>query len=605
MSRLTLQWVAVDTGETYLRVVPQDTVIRIGRSPAAGWEVSGDRSMSREHADLWITDGKLAVRCLETARMPVVVEGQEVRETVLPPGTEFRIGATCFEIISDDVVALEPRAVEPEDGFTLIAEHAYARGELKKASFGASQQIEILARLPEVIAATSSDEELANAIAELLLEGIPQAEAVAVVHHGEENLRWDAAGGGEPPAPRMMKVQTRENFTARFRPSRRLMLKALASQQSVLHIWEEGASVEFTMTQDLGWAFAAPVRGEGCLGWCLYVSGAGSRKSKNFFTQEDLAGDLRFTELLTDFIGSIRQVRYLQDQRTHLSSFFSPTVIENLTSSRTQAALEPTECEVTVLFCDLRGFSRRSELLQHDLFSLLQSVSEALGVMTEGVLGLDGAIADFQGDAVLAFWGWPMPHKDGPLPACRSALRIMTQLRRASEELGSRLTGLSCGIGIAHGRALAGKIGTDKQAKIGVFGHVVNQGSRLEGLTKQFGVTICIDEATARILRDRVPASEARTCLLARVRPKGMETPMNVHALYPPEEILPRVTAKLIAIHESAVQAVIAGRWQEAISLLEQLPAENGPAAFLRCLMTRNGDIPPSDWDGAFRLDTK
>jgi adenylate cyclase len=102
-----------------------------------------------------------------------------------------------------------------------------------------------------------------------------------------------------------------------------------------------------------------------------------------------------------------------------------------------------------------------SELLKDDLFQLLATVKNALGLMANGIVESDGAIADFQGDAALGFWGWPMPLPDGPVPACRAALSIVIAFEKKSNCDGM-LEGFSVGIGIAHGVAIAGEIGTDK-----------------------------------------------------------------------------------------------------------------------------------------------
>lgn len=614
MAGITIQWTAQDTGQSVAHELAPGSMARIGRAPAQGWAVTGDMSISREHADLSIQGNALHVRCLETAKNSILHGGQPFRETLIPLGESFQIGATKFEVRETASApvpagAAPSHAVAPaldDDFHQAFLEQIYAPGELKQTRFtAAQQQIEILANLPEVITATQSDAELALTVAQLLLDGIPTAQAVAVAQYSGEAVRGQPQAGTEPPDPDMLKVQTRDAFSGRFRPSRRLLLKALARQESILHIWKGEASLDFTMTEGLGWAFACPVRGEGCEGFCLYVSGKGSRTSKTFFTQEDLSGDLRFTELLTEFIGSIRQVRLLQDQRTQLSAFFSPKVIENLTAATGRAPLAPAERDVTVLFCILSGTARQAEADRSNLRILLQSVSEALGILADGVLGMDGAIADFQGDAVLGFWGWPLPHAEGPLPACQAALRIDAEFRRANEKTTSLLNGLRCGIGITHGRALAGKIGTDKQAKIGVFGPVVNQGSRLVGMTRQFGVSICIDEMVAASVHKSLPAEEARLRFLARVRPKGMETPLNVYSLLPSEARLPSISAPLLATHRQATKAFVAGDWEAAAKHLAQIPAGDGPADFLKAILQKSSNAPPAGWDGALRLESK
>ena len=114
--------------------------------------------------------------------------------------------------------------------------------------------------------------------------------------------------------------------------------------------------------------------GESSQGWCLYVSGKGTTDGGLVVTFEDMAGDLRFTELVAQFIASIRNIRLLQEQKTQLSSFFSPKVIEGLTGQDGCNTLAPAEKNISVLFCDVRGFSKKSEKLQDDLLSLLRSV---------------------------------------------------------------------------------------------------------------------------------------------------------------------------------------------------------------------------------------
>lgn len=317
-------------------------------------------------------------------------------------------------------------------------------------------------------------------------------------------------------------------------------------------------------------------------------------------SDSDLASNLRFTELVAQFIGSIRHVRLLQEQKTQLSSFFSPKVIEGLTGPQGQDALSPSEKEISVLFCDVRGFSQKSEKLQNDLLTLLRSVSAALGVMAGGILERDGAIADFQGDAALGFWGWPVELKEGPVPACRAALAIYNQFYNDIAVGGSLLEGFSVGLGVAHGRALAGQIGTDQQTKVGVFGPVVNQGARLETMTKQFDLPICIDETTAKYARKYLDASEGRVRRLARVRPKGMDTPMNVFGLIPPVEQQPATTDQVISDYEAALDAVIDGNWESAIQLLTKVPDADGPKQFLLRQMAESQNSPPPAWDGGF-----
>jgi len=579
--------------------------------------------ISREQADFSWQSGKLTVKCLETARNSIQFRKRVFREINVSVGDSFRIGGTVFEVrdadapsdyspedvdsfhTDDDDTMLEPK--EPIEPGAPSQEHRFSSDELRKIGFGnAEHQIEVLANLPQLISSSQSDQDLAQLLVGLLLKNIPPAEAVAVVHYDVSKLPEDVGSAVAFPAPEMMRVETRDDFRDRFRPSRRLITKTLRQQESVLYIWGgDDASTGFTMSEGLEWAFATPIRGESCHGWCLYVSGRGTRTSSVIVEKGDLKGDLRFTELVAQFIGSIRQVRLLQEHRTQLSTFFSPKVIESLTSTQSQDALAPAEREITVLFCDVRGFSTKSVELQDDLVTLLESVNAALSIMANGILDYDGAIADFQGDAALGFWGWPVELKEGPIPACRAALDIQAAFRSAVKQPGSLLQGFSVGLGIAHGGALAGQIGTAKQAKVGVFGLVVNQGSRLEGMTKKFGVPICIDGTTADYVENLLSPSEGRLRRLARVYPKGMDTELTVYSLLPPENQYPEVTDEMIVEYDKAVDAVIEGRWSEAAPLLDGFPKDDGPAGFLRSYISANDLVPPDDWDGVISLKSK
>lgn len=601
---LIIQIVGGEPTEQSTRTIAEGETLRLGRTTKLGWAIPNDPAISREHADLSVKEERLHVQCLTTATNPVLLNGEAVRSAVLVPGESFRIGNTSFIV---DVVptASSEKAASIAYQNEEVTEYSFSFEALRKVAFrNAVRQMEILDQLPERISAASTDQELGRRLSELLLEAIPPALAVAVACYDESLLPIDDAQIDAFPQPKSMQVETRDSFTERFAPSRRMILKCLRTQNSVMHIFERSVAGEFTLNSELGWAFCTPIKAESNQGWCLYVSGRGGG-SGLVVTENDLLGDLRFTQLVAQFIGSIRQVRWLQEQRTQLSNFFSPKIIEGITHANTKESLQPAERQITVLFCDVRGFSRKSEQLQTDLPALLKSVSAALDVMAGGIVTHDGAIADFQGDAALGFWGWPLEQVDGPLPACRAALVIAEAFHQNSRDEGSLLHGFSIGIGIAFGRALAGQIGTSNQSKIGVFGPVVNQGARLEGLTRPLGVTICLDEPTAQVVRASLSPQDARLRRLARVSPKGMEAAMTVFSLVPAFEFLEQITDALLADFDAAVDAVIQGDWLHAQQLLKSLPTDDGPTQFLLSQMHALGNNPPADWNGAFPLQSK
>ncbi len=155
--------------------------------------------------------------------------------------------------------------------------------------------------------------------------------------------------------------------------------------------------------------------GGACRGWGLYVAGRFNVERTGLTPSSDptdLREDVKFAELVAAMLSSLRQMRLLEHRQATLSQFFSPVVLETLAVEDPELVLAPRETEVSVLFCDLRGFSRESERQADDLLGLLQRVSRALGVMTHHIRQQGGVVGDFQGDAAMGFWGWPLAQQD-------------------------------------------------------------------------------------------------------------------------------------------------------------------------------------------------
>lgn len=584
-------------------------IVRLGRSPRKGWKVPWDRAISREHADLVLNDDQLAVRCLGTARNPIYFNEEcTTAEFKLSIGQEFRIGETTFQLVPGDAGSTT---------FSLLQEFSYRQEDLAEFEFGNDrEQLQALSNLPQLILESKTDESFATKLCGLLIQTIPNADVAAVIEYEDVS----AIGMSQPM---MLRWSSRTTTLDSFRPSRSLIRTSLQSRESLLYIWPSAGTDPGLVTRLSGsagageeqdpvtvdrpdWAFCTPFGSEarpGC--WCIYVAG---RREPGLTTisEDGLKGDLRFTQLLAEFVASIREVRELQQEKNKINQFFSPAVVETMSNtSNIDSVLVPKEQNISVLFCDVRGFSRRAEKARYELLDLLNRVSDALGVMTEAIMRYEGVIADFQGDAALAFWGWPDQLEDGPISACRAALAMHSRFKNVNQEKGSSLQGFQVGIGIGYGRAVAGKIGTYVQCKIGVFGPVVNLASRLEGMTKQFRAPILVDEPTAEFVERHLPETEARVRRLGRVRPKGMETPLMVCELLPPEGEASDISNQLIAEHEKAVSNFITGNWSEAIDLFERTPAGNQAKELILIFMAQNNYTPPDDWDGIINLEHK
>jgi adenylate cyclase len=162
---------------------------------------------------------------------------------------------------------------------------------------------------------------------------------------------------------------------------------------------------------------------------------------------------------------------------------------------------------------------------------------------------------------------------------------------------------LTCGLGLANGPAIVGRLGTFDQFKVDVFGPVVNLASRLESMTKILQVPILVDERVAEGLA-REATSWAHCRRLARLRPYGMHRELLVSELLPPTGEPGAMTDRDRLDYEAGLDAFLAGRWQDASRLLDRLPQDGG-ARFLKAFMDRHEQRSPVGWDGIIPLEGK
>jgi adenylate cyclase len=556
------------------------------------WATPWDDKISRRHLRIAWRDGQWFVERLPEGRNPVFYRGHPVDLFALRPGEHFVVGATTFSLV-DEPVALS--LSEP----TPVAQQLFDTESLRQRAFdNPDRRIEVLSRLPELISGAASDNELCVRLVNLLLVGVPGASAAAILERAP-------AGDGEPQV-KLLHWDQRTIGRIGFAPSARLIHEALSRRQSVLHIWGGGskeAPHEFTMSDDADWACCTPVPGESDSRWAIYLAGRFSTLPRS--AAVELRDDVKFTEILATTLNNLRRSQQLVRRQSSLSQFFSPVVLEALSAQDPDVVLAPREADVSVLFCDLRGFALASQRSADDLLGLLQRVSRALGVMTRQILERGGVVGDFHGDSAMGFWGWPIAQPDAVERACLAALAIRAEFAAANEVAGHPLADFRIGIGIASGRSVAGKIGSIDQVKVTVFGPVVNLASRLEAMTKQLRAPILLDEATATCLRQSTSRDVARVRRVALVRPYGMDKAVDVSELLPPERDYPQLSAAHIASYEAAVDALLARDWQRAFQLLHHVPPEDRVKDFLTVFIAQHNRTPPADWDGVIPLATK
>jgi adenylate cyclase len=634
----------IEPQQRWRRGLPDAQEVTIGRLGGT-WAVPWDAHVSHRHAQLFWNGARLEVTRLPNSRNPIFLLGKEVDRFSIQPGDHFVIGQTSFTL-ADQRVNITADAPQP------VQQQSFSAQYLRQVQFrNPDYRIEVLSRLPDVISGAAGDAELVVRLVSMLLAGVPRADAAAVVtadsgqgsghfsdpvdngskippfipgissgnptadsteaqipadendDYANAELQMPDHSDEDRPPVRILHWDQRLVIGNDFQPSQGLILQAIRQHQSVLHVWrgaETSSPDSFTESENYDWAFCTPVVGKASSGWALYMAGRfnvehmGVARSSD---PTDLREDVKFTELVAAMLSSLRQMRLLEHRHATLSQFFSPVVLETLAVEDPEVVLAPRETEVSVLFCDLRGFSRESERHADHLLGLLQRVSKALGVMTRYIREQGGVVGDFQGDAAMGFWGWPLQQKDSVLRTCRAALAIRAEFEATA--------GFHAGIGVATGRAVAGKIGTIDQVKVTVFGPVVNLASRLESMTKILRAPILLDEATASAVRRQVPREIARVRRLALVKPYGMDSSLEVSELLPPLAQYPILTDEHLVFYEMALDKFLSRNWAAAFELLHRIPAEDEVKDFLTVYIAEHNRRVPLNWDGVIPLESK
>jgi len=276
---------------------------------------------------------------------------------------------------------------------------------------------------------------------------------------------------------------------------------------------------------------------------------------------------MKYAELASSTLSHLRSLKNLERMQAHFQQFFPDVVVNALLSGASEELLKPREADLSVMFCDLSGFSNVSEDSATDLMNLLQQTSDSLTLITQQILRHDGVIGDFHGDAAMGFWGWPVAGTDEShaQKACAAALDIMASFNSNST--------FAAKIGIGSGTCVAGEIGSNHQVKVSALGPVVNLASRLESMNRQFGTSILIDERTAELLGEHL--QQAVIITLGQVRPYGLDRAVRVSTLIHREDMDGLQT--LLEKYSLALAAVESGDLPKAHSLLLDITAAEEP----------------------------
>jgi adenylate cyclase len=287
-------------------------------------------------------------------------------------------------------------------------------------------------------------------------------------------------------------------------------------------------------------------------------------------------------------------------RRVQFEQFFTVELAREL--DRNPAALDGQQREVTILFADIRGFSRISEKI--DPFNTCRLVGDVMQQLTARIREFDGALIDYVGDGLLAMWNAPLDQPDHAALACRAAIAMLGELsgldQRWRETAGAPIR---LGIGLNTGVASVGNTGSLSKFKYGPLGHTVNLASRVEGATKLLGVQALVTGTTFARLGE--PLATRRLC---RARVSGIEGAVDLYELSP--NPLDDQWTSFRKTYEAGLDLFEAGNWAESCRALYPLIAGHDghydPPTLtligrsLECLKS-----PPATFDPVMSLGTK
>ena len=321
-------------------------------------------------------------------------------------------------------------------------------------------------------------------------------------------------------------------------------------------------------------------------------------------TSRDEIGSL--TQSFNSMVGELRVKARIRDT---FGKYVDPRIVAGLLDRPELTEAKGSRREMTILFCDMKGFTVLSEGMTPA--ALVNVLNRYITVMSEPVRRNNGIIDKYIGDGIMAFWGPPFTGTDDHSgPACLAALDQLAGLAGFRAEL-PEITGLRRGfpevdirIGIATGDVVVGNIGSEQTRNYTVIGDTVNLASRLEAANKTYGTRALVSEGTNRFAADLVETREIDQVLVV-----GKTEPQRIF------ELLGRkgeVSGERLALRDAFGAALAAYRrknWGEARAgfegCLEIVPGDGPSTALLRRIAQFCTTAPGLDWDGVWSLTEK
>ena len=309
---------------------------------------------------------------------------------------------------------------------------------------------------------------------------------------------------------------------------------------------------------------------------------------------------------LSSLLGYLRTEISQRAIRNAFSRYMSPHYVEELAKHPEKLKLGGEAKTMTIMFCDVRGFTSMAEGM--DAHTLTQYMNGFLAPMTEIVQSHRGTIDKYIGDCIMAFWNAPLDDHEHAKNAVRAAqdmrrrlVELNQQWQREAEANGTTYRPLRVGIGINTGECVVGNFGSTQRFDYSLLGDPVNLASRLEGLGKLYGIDLIIGEETAERL------DEPELIEVDLVAVKGKARAVRIFTL-PPHQI---EAQRFFEQHAALLAAYRQRDWERALRLLDDdgllVEPDMKPVydLYRRRIAHFQVESPPSDWDGVYTAEEK
>jgi len=351
----------------------------------------------------------------------------------------------------------------------------------------------------------------------------------------------------------------------------------------------------------------------------VLVSGAFMGGSWYLFTEERLLMDAAFATLSTfllystlTYLNFSREEAAKKQTRDAFSKYLSPDMVNVVAENPDQLKLGGDKREMTLLFCDVRGFTTISE--QFDAQGLTKLINKLLTPLTNVILERKGTVDKYMGDCIMAFWNAPLDDADHAKHGCLSALAMLEEIQPLNDRLeieakeeGRKHIPIKVGIGLNSGECVVGNMGSDQRFDYSVLGDTVNLASRLEGQSKTYGVRTVIGEPT------QLQVPTLATIELDLIKVKGKTKAVRIFSLLGDEAMAQ--DADFLAFKAKVDELLVAFRgqdWPGAKALIAEAREMAKPYnidglfdLYEQRIADYEANPPGADWDGVFVATTK